>query len=57
MSQRPRGKNWKNNQKIVMDEKKVHNVVMDEKLVHTIVMDEELVHKIVMDGCCKIRRS
>ena len=44
-----RGKIWKSDQKIVMDEQLVHNVVMDEQLVHKVVMDEELVQNVLMD--------
>ena len=66
MSQRPRGKiwkcdqkvvmdencwkTWKSNQKIVMDEELVQDDVVDEKLVQNSVMNEDLVQNGVTDG-------
>ena len=40
MSQRPRGKIWKSNQKVVMDGKINQKIVMDEELVQYDVMDD-----------------
>ena len=59
MSQRPRGKFWNSDQKIVMDEELVQNEVMDEevvqngerhgKLVKNFAMDVKIDPKVVMD--------
>ena len=45
----PGRKKRKSEQKVVVEEKLVHNVVMDEEVIQKIVMDEELIQKIVMD--------
>ena len=43
-----RGKFWKSDQIIVMDEELVQNVLMDEELVQNVLMDEKLVKNFVM---------
>ena len=40
MSQRPRGKFWKSDQNVVMDDKINQKIVMNEELVLSDVMDE-----------------
>ena len=47
MSQRPRGKNWKSIQKVVMDEELVQNDVMDGQFVKNFVMDAKIDPKVV----------
>ena len=45
-----KGKIWKSDQKVVMDEKIVPKIVMDEESVQSDVMNEDFVQNGVMDG-------
>ena len=50
MSQRPRGGNWKSDQKVMIDEQINQKIVMDEELVQNGVMDGKFVKNFVMDA-------